>query len=115
MLRTLPPPSWRALLAVQSPDSTSRGPSRAPSERWDRVAPPQDKEHARLRRRIAQLEAERDEPRDRRLQPPMWLLPLLQRTRGPATLTKAPARGPTPRSSLIPLEALEGPGGTVLR
>ena len=48
------------------PDSTSRGPSRGPSERWDRVAPPQDKENARLRRRIAQLEAERDEPRERR-------------------------------------------------
>ena len=27
----------------------------------------------------------------------------------------APARGPTQRSSQIPLEALEGPGGTVLR
>ena len=39
------------------PDSSSRGPSRGPSERWDRVAPPQDKENARLRRRIAQLEA----------------------------------------------------------
>ena len=104
----LPQPSWRALLAVQTPLPTAppvrlQSAGTAFRPRRTKNMPVSAGALPSLKPRVmspaiivATLSA--TSPAIVAVQPPMWLLPLLPRTRRPATLTMAPARGPTPCS-----------------